>query len=166
MRKTINLILPEPHSGQQYIVESKARFRILACGRRFGKTTIGGNLIIEKALPGYPTAWFAPTYKDLADVWREIRQYTVDITKSANASEHRIELITGGAIDMWSLENKDAGRGRKYKFIVIDEAAKAKNLEETWNEAIRPTLTDYQGGAAFLSTPKGMNFFWRCFTRG
>lgn len=164
--KEYRIKLPSPHDGQQQLIDHQTRFNIVACGRRWGKTTIGGKLIIETALAGHQTAWFAPIYKDLAEVWRDIKQRVKPITASINTQEHRIELITGGVIDMWSLENKDAGRGRKYKRIIIDEAAKVKTLEESWNAAIRPTLTDYKGDAFFLSTPKGMNFFWNCYSRG
>jgi predicted phage terminase large subunit-like protein len=71
----------------------------------------------------------------------------------------RIVLKTGGIIDFWTLEDVNAGRGRKYKRIVIDEAAHAPHLKEIWERAIAPTLTDYKGEAWFISTPNGINFF-------
>ena len=75
--------------------------------------------------------------------------------------------MTGGLIEFWSLkDNPDAGRSRKYKRVVIDEAAKVANLENAWNKAIRPTLADLKGGADFYSTPKGHDFFWKTHTWG
>jgi len=139
---------------------------VLACGRRFGKTTLGQNLVIYPALEGYPVAWFSPTYKMLSEVWREARHILKPIATSINSQEHRIELITGGVIDMWSLDNPDAPRGRKYARVVIDEAAQVVKLEEAWQAVIRPLLTDYKGDAFLLSTPRGMNFFHECFNRG
>lgn len=136
------------------------------CGRRFGKTVLCQDLVIDPALEGYPVAWFAPTYKLLAEPWREIRRTLKPITRSSNATEKRIELITGGSIDMWSLDDQDAARGYKYKRIVVDEAAMVKKLEEAWQAAIRPTLADYQGDAFFPSTPKGMNFYWQMYQWG
>lgn len=63
----------------------------------------------------------------------------------------RIELITGAAIDYWTLDDPSTvARGRKYKRVIIDEAAMARHLEQAWTEAIRPTLTDYRGDAFFL----------------
>jgi phage FluMu gp28-like protein len=124
------------------------------------------DLVIDPALEGYPVAWFAPTYKLLAEPWREIRRTLKPITRSSNATEKRIELITGGSIDMWSLDDQDAARGYKYKRIVVDEAAMVKKLEEAWQAAIRPTLADYQGDAFFPSTPKGMNFYWQMYQWG
>lgn len=80
--------------------------------------------------------------------------------------EHRLELSTGAVVECWSLDDPDAGRGRKYGRVIIDEAAIARNLEEAWEQAIRPTLTDLQGDAWFMSTPKGFNYFHALFERG
>jgi phage FluMu gp28-like protein len=68
---------------------------------------------------------------------------------------------------MWSLDSPDSGRGRAYALVVLDEAALIPNLETAWQESIRPQLTDYQGGAWFLSTPKGtQNYFHTLYQRG
>lgn len=75
--------------------------------------------------------------------------------------------MTGGIIEFWSLaDNPDAGRSRKYAHVVIDEAAKIPNLEKAWSYGIYPTLADLRGGADFLSTPRGHDFFWRAWTWG
>jgi len=50
--------------------------------------------------------------------------------------------------------------------VVVDEAAHVKNLQEVWQQVIRPTLTDLKGGAWFLSTPNGMNYFKTLYDRG
>ncbi len=111
-------------------------------------------------------AWASPTYRMLKEVWLETKRVLAPVTVSSNASDHRIELLTGGVLEMWSLENFDSIRGRKYKRWVIDEAAMVADLEEAWQAVIRPTLTDYKGDAFVLSTPKGMNFFHQGFQRG
>jgi hypothetical protein len=131
-----------------------------------GKSTLGLDAVINTALSGKPAAWFSPTYKMLADVWRDAKRLLHSVTLRVNEQEKRIELLTRGVIDFWSLDNPDAARGRKYALAVIDEAAMVPALAEAWQEAIRPTLTDYQGGAWFLSTPKGRNFFWQLWQRG
>lgn len=135
-------------------------------GRRWGKTVLGRKLIIDPALHGYPAGWFAPSYKMLIDVWRDLRNVLHPVISRSNVQERRIELTTGGVIEMWSLDNPDAGRGRKYARIIIDEAAMVKDLMNVWTSAIRPTLTDYIGDAWFLSTPKGRNGFWQMYQWG
>lgn len=78
-------------------------------------------------------------------------------TSKRNEQLHQIELVTGGLIDFWSLDDPDSGQGRKYHRAIIDEAAKAPKLYQGWENTIRPTLTDYQGDAFILSRPKGKN---------
>lgn len=122
--------------------------------------------LIKPALGGFPVAWMSPTFPMMTEIWRELRNTLAPVTSRVSAQEHRIELITGGIIDLWSLDSFDSIRGRKYKRVVLDEAAMVKNLQEAWNAAIRPTLTDYQGDGWFLSTPKGRGFFWEAYTYG
>lgn len=146
--------------------ESKARYRVMPCGRRFGKTTLVSILLSETMLDGYPTAYYAPTYKQLAFVWRDIKTLLAPVIKDKSETEHRIELLTGGTLDMWSLDTDRPGVGRKYKRAAVDEAGMCGNLEEQWTEAIRPTLTDLRGDALFAGTPKGRNYFWRLYCHG
>jgi hypothetical protein len=142
------------------------RFNAVCCGRRFGKTVMGVNRLVPPALEGFPVAWFAPTYKYLTEVWRDFSRILRPVTRHINKTERRIELITGGVIEFWSMEDEDAGRSRKYKRVVIDEAAKVKGLKARWFEAIRPTLADFRGDADLYSTPKGKDFFFECFCQG
>lgn len=165
---TTEIVVTRPllHGAQQQVVDEARRFNVLQCGRRFGKTTLGVDLAIDPALDGKPAAWFAPTYKLLAEAWRELVRATKDVTARVSQQDKRIELITGGSIDCWSLDTPDAGRGYKYARAVIDEAGIVRDLQEAWEQAIRPTLTDYQGDAWFLGTPKGRNYFHRLFVKG
>jgi hypothetical protein len=138
----------------------------MACGRRFGKTTLAIDLLSDPVLEGYPTAYYAPAYPYLTEIWRDIRQQFAPITKDKSEQEKRLETITGGIIKLWSLDDPDTSRGNKYRRIVIDEAAKVPKLEEAWNNTIRATLADYHGDAFFPSTPRGRDFFWQLYTRG
>ena len=157
--QTIELSLPAPHPGQLAVIQQSKRFNVVCCGRRWGKTVLGMDRLIHLALEGKPVAWFSPSYKLLADTWRELRSRLAPVTRDKSEQEKRIELITGGVIDLWSLDSPDAARGRKYAGVVVDEAAMIPALEEAWQQSIRPTLTDLAGEAWFLSTPKGMNYF-------
>jgi hypothetical protein len=165
---TTEIVVTRPilHRAQQLVVNGAKRFNVLQCGRRFGKTTLGVDLAIDPALDGFPVGWFAPTYKILADAWREIVAATKDITDKLDLKDHRIELITGGVLEFWSLDTPDPGRSRKYKRVLVDEAGIVRNLEDAWNGAIRPTLTDYRGDAWFFGTPKGRNYFHQLFAKG
>jgi predicted phage terminase large subunit-like protein len=159
--RELRLTLPKPHASQRVILDEARRYNVLACGRRFGKTTLGGNLVAEPLLRGRSVAWFAPKYQLLEEAYNDHkRMYAPIMTRAVKSPAPRIELITGAAIDYWTLEDPaTVARGRKYQRVVIDEAAMARYLEAAWTEAIRPTLTDYRGDAFFLSTPKGHNYF-------
>lgn len=166
MTTEILLVRPVLHPAQQRVVDGAKRFNVLECGRRSGKTTLGVDLAIDKALDSLPVGWFAPTYKILADAWRELVTGCADISKRVDQQERRIELLTGGVIECWSLDTPDPARGRKYARVLIDEAGIVRDLEQAWNGAIRPTLTDYRGDAWFFGTPKGHNYFHRLYAKG
>lgn len=166
----VEINLNELHPLQERVLSEADRFNVLCCGRRWGKTTLSEDLLISPddtnngALNGFPVAYFAPTYKMLMEVWREINQTLYGVIKTKSETEKRIELFGGGVIDFWSLEDPNSIRGRKYKRAVLDEAAIARNLEEAFLKVIRPTLTDLQGDGWFLSTPKGKNnYFYDLF---
>lgn len=155
----VQLVIPTLHPAQAQIKNEAKRFNVLNCGRRFGKDILGHELIIDTTLEAYPAAWFAPTYRMMLDTFRDLSNILRPIATKINASDHRIELVTRGLLDFWSLDVADAARGRKYKRAIINEAAMVPNLQDAWNMVIRPTLADYEGEAFFLSTPKGVNFF-------
>jgi len=151
----IQLILPRPHAGQQKIIDECKRFNVVCAGRRFGKSLLGQNRLINTALlKGQPAGWFSPSYKLSSDAWRELVKTLQPITCDISQQERRIELKGGGVLEVWSLDSPDAGRGRGYAAVVIDEAALVASLDQAW-QSIRPMLTDYHGQAWFLSTPKG-----------
>lgn len=147
-------------------MRSRSRFNVLECGRRFGKTKLGVGLLCHAAARGRTVAWFAPTHKLLDEPWREVKRIVKDATANISEQNHKIRLTTGGAIDFWSLDNPDSGRGSKYHRVILDEAGIIRDLQEAWEQTIRPTLTDYRGDAWFLGTPKGRNYFHQLFARG
>jgi len=159
--------LPELHPGQVAVRRGAKRFNVMMCGRRWGKTTLGIDLVTETAIDeGMPAAWLAPTYKFQVDAYRTLTRMLAPIITKQNAQEMRIELLTGGLIDFWTMESGDPGRGRAYRRVVFDEAGLSRNLIECWEEAVRPTLVDHRGDAWFLGTPKGRGQFHRLFLRG
>lgn len=170
LERTVQVELTKPHPTQQEILTEAERFNVLCCGRRWGKTTLAEELILSPddpnngAMNGFPIAYFAPTYKMLMEVWRSMLDISQPIIYYKSDAEKRIELLGGGIIDFWSLDSPDSPRGRKYKRVVIDEAAMVLKLKEAWTKAIRPTLTDLKGDAWFLSTPRGKNnYFYDLF---
>ena len=103
--KELTITLNDPHKGQQQILNERQRFNALACGRRFGKSALAINLLSETSLGGDPAGYFTPTYKLLDGTYNECLEALDPVIKRKN--EHQfIELITGGRIEFWSLENE------------------------------------------------------------
>ena len=161
--------LPRLHAGQLKVKREAKRYNVLDMGRRWGKTTIGLDIIIHPALRGFPVAWYAPQNRTLNEIWERAKVALQPIITRQQESAHTLELNTGGKIEMWSLQDEktaNASRGRKYKLIAIDEAAHISNLKYAWQRVIRPQLTDLKGDAWFYSSPAGMNYFKELWDRG
>jgi len=124
------------------------------------------NYTCEGLVESEPVAWYEPTFKSLQVNWDWFVNTLAPITKTKSERDRTIETITGGALEMWSLQDRDASRGRHYKRAVINEAAFVPHLEYAWNSVIRITLADLQGSAVVSGTPKGRNFFWHLFRLG
>ena len=163
----ISVRLHKLHPGQGRIVQDPARFKVVMCGRRFGKTAVGIRWICDGALAGQPVGWFAPSYKFALEAWRELVQRLKPVTSRISEQDKRLELMTGGVIEVWTLDGDDPARGRKYARVVIDEAGIVRELLDLWQQAIRPTLVDLGGQALILGTPKGRRHgFVTLFNRG
>ena len=123
--------------------------------------------ICRTALNGGKAGWFAPTYKYSAPVYRELEARLRPVLASSNKTDGLLKLVTGGEVEVWTLDSPDAGRSRAYKLIAVDEAAMIPRLRDAWQQALRATLADYQGDAWFLSTPKGIaSAFHELYQRG
>lgn len=162
--QTITITLPRLHDGQQRIKRERGRYNCVVAGRRFGKNVLLHDLCVESALArSQPTAWAAPTYRQLMDDWRTLSDLLQPVTTRRNETEKQIALLGGGILDFWSLDNPDTIRGRKYARFIVNEAGLVARLADIWNLIARPTLIDLEGDAYFAGTPKGRNDFWQLY---
>ena len=157
--------------SQTEIAKDTHRFRVVNCGRRFGKTTLSIEEIKGKAV-AKPSriAYIAPTYQQARDIaWEQLKAELKPIILKIN--ESRLELTTKtlqkgeSLIVLRGWEAIETLRGQKFDFIVVDEIASMRNFWSNWQEVIRPTLTDTRGEALFISTPKGFNHFYELFKK-
>lgn len=164
--KTLKLRLYTPHEGQKVLHRSTARFRVATCGRRWGKTYACANEIAKFAWehPGAVTWWVAPTYRQTMTAYRLITRHFWGAIEKASPSYMRIEWKSGSVTEFRSTDNFDALRGEGLDFLVLDEAAMVPR--EAWEAALRPTLSDRNGRAIIVSTPKGRNWFYHVWARG
>ncbi len=153
----------EPRPLQLDIHRALKRFSVLVCHRRFGKTVLCVNELVDKALrckldrPRY--AYIAPLYKQAKQVaWDYLKEYTRPIPGMvANEAELRVDLPGGRRIQMFGADNPDALRGIYLDGVVLDEYGQMR--PQLWTEVLRPALADRKGWATFIGTPKGRNAF-------
>ena len=150
--------------AQREIINHTARFKVAACGRRFGKTfaSIAAMAKIGR-LPNKKILYVAPSYRMAKQiVWDDLKQMlsAKRWIKRVNESELTITLVNSSQIFLRSADNPDSIRGIGVDFVVIDEAADIPDLENTWNAVIRPTLSDREGGALIIGSPNGRDFFY------
>lgn len=158
-------VLPPLHSGQAEVRQHPARFKVLSCGRRWGKTRLGSALCVEIGMRGGRAWWVAPTYKTGKIGWRSIRFLSQQV-RGADISlgEQLVTFPGGGSVQIRSADDPQGLRGEGLDFVVLDECAYMK--EAAWTEALRPALSDRLGGALFISTPHGLNWFRDLWLRG
>jgi hypothetical protein len=157
--------LSEP---QNTIAHSEARFKVVAAGRRFGKTYLSIREIAYRArIPNREVFYITTSYRAAKMiVWKPLKRRLIDLNwvKKINESELSILLKNGTTISLKGAEDPDKLRGVSLDFAVIDEAADCK-LQSLWGEIVRPALSDRQGGALFIGTPKGKsNPFYDLYT--
>lgn len=156
--------LPPFHPRQREIALDGTRFRVAACGRRFGKTRLGAALCIMTAGKGGRAWWVAPTYPVATVGWRLINRMARQVPGATVRQGDRLVTFPGGGeIQVRSADNPDSLRGEGLDFVVMDECAFIH--EDAWLEALRPALSDRKGRAMFISTPKGRNWFWRLWQK-
>lgn len=157
------------HQTQKEIAKDSHRFRVLCCGRRWGKTTLAVEEIKGVALSkNARIAYIAPTFQQARDIaWQMLIKELKPITKKVNESRLELEVFNtkGGtsSIALRGWEAIETLRGQFFDFIVIDEVASMRNFNVYWQEVVRPTLTDTKGHCMFISTPKGFNHFYDLF---
>lgn len=158
--------IPRLHSGQEQVVREAARFNVLYCGRRFGKTVLGRERASRVLLSGGKVAWFAPDYTYLDRPWEDCKAALSVAIERVSEQKRKIWLRTGGEFHAYTLDKPEPARGEHFDLAIIDEAAIAPKLRRQWPSSIRPTLVDRRGSAWFLTTPQGRNYAHELFELG
>ena len=156
--------------AQKEIAKDRHRFRVVNCGRRFGKTTLSAYELLGFAVSQKEARvpYYAPTRDDARDImWNILQKVAGEAIVDKN--EGRLEITVRNKFGGTSLiplygweavQERRKGVGVKNNFIVLDEVAKYRNFWSGWHEVLRPTLTDTKGHAMFISTPLGFNHMY------
>jgi phage terminase large subunit len=144
--------------------ERTQRWSALVAHRRAGKTVACVNDLLKAALTcdkqSGRFAYIAPQYNQAKDIaWGYVKQFAGVVPGvEFNESELRADLPNGARIRLYGADNPDRLRGIYLDGVVLDEYADMR--PSVWGEIVRPLLTDRQGWATFIGTPKGKNAFW------
>lgn len=146
---------------------TKYRFSVVVVHRRGGKTVDMINVLINAALSNNRGngryAYVAPYLKQAKQVaWDYVKEFSFMIPGvSYNESELSVSFSNGSKLRLYGSDNANAMRGLFFDGVVLDEYADMKPF--VWGEVLRPTLSDHQGWAIFIGTPKGINAFHELF---
>ena len=165
----MEITLFSPHKGQKAVIDgfadSEHKFGIVSCGRQFGKSLLGQNLMLYWLLQGkYKGAWISPIYKQCQKIFEELTNASHQIIKQANKADLTIKFINGSTLQFLSTDNYDSIRGYSFHYMVIDEASYVK--ENAINEAVIPTLSALGKKCLIISTPRSKNWFYNWYLRG
>jgi len=146
---------------QQEVWDSKARFKVVAAGRRTGKSRLAAYQLIFYALQvksGH-VFYVAPTQGQARDImWQTLLEVGHPVVKSSHINNLQITLINGATISLKGADRPETMRGVSLKFLVMDEYADMK--PSVWEQILRPALADQKGSAMFIGTPMGRNHFY------
>ncbi len=162
----------KPHEGQRKLhfpTKDSARFFVMVCGRRFGKTTASAMEATFYASQPNKRIWLVGLSYDKADlmfreVWdKMVKGHPNDIIK-ASEKERYIKFKWDTVVEAKSADNPDSLVGEGLDLLIIDEAAKVR--PRIWDMYLSPTLSDRKGKAVFISTPEGFNWLYDLYLLG
>ena len=152
---------------QQEVMKDESRFKVIAAGRRTGKSHLAAVSLILNALNEKQGKVFyvAPTQGQARDVmWSTIFDIAGDIIEKSHVNNLEITLAGGNTIYLKGADRPDTLRGVSLKHLVMDELAFMK--PDVWESILRPALADRKGSAIFIGTPEGRNHFYDLFIGG
>ena len=153
---------------QQEVFADKTRFKVIAAGRRCGKSRLSAiTLLIEglQCTSGSAVLYVAPTNGQARQIiWDVLMELGRDVIQASHINNMDITLINGAKIYVRGADRPDTLRGVSLTYAVLDEVADIK--PEAWEQVIRASLSDKKGRAMFIGTPKGRNFFYDVFKLG
>jgi len=151
---------------QASIFRDEARFRVVAAGRRYGKSYLATFILLTEALKKKGNYYFiANTYSQARSIlWEILKDKTRGgLASKINEQRLEVELINGSRISLKGGDRPETLRGISLSGVVFDEFASVRNPEDIWQQVVRPALSDQKGFALFISSPAGRNYFYTLY---
>ena len=149
---------------QQEVYSDPTRFKVVAAGRRTGKSRLAAWMLIINALQTDKGQVFyvAPTQGQARDImWQTLLELGNPVITGAHINNLQIKLVNGAMISLKGADRPETMRGVSLKFLVMDEYADMK--PDVWEQILRPALADQKGSAMFIGTPMGRNHFYELY---
>ena len=149
---------------QQEVYSDPTRFKVVAAGRRTGKSRLAAWMLIINALQADKGQVFyvAPTQGQARDImWQTLLELGHPVIAGSHINNLQIRLVNGATISLKGADRPETMRGVSLKFLVMDEYADMK--PDVWEQILRPALTDQKGSAMFIGTPMGRNHFYELY---
>ena len=149
---------------QQEVYSDTTRFKVVAAGRRTGKSRLAAWLLIINALQAERGHVFyvAPTQGQARDImWQTLLELGHPVIAGSHINNLQIKLVNGATISLKGADRPETMRGVSLKFLVMDEYADMK--PDVWEQILRPALADQKGHALFIGTPMGRNHFYELY---
>ena len=146
------------------ILKDDHRFKVLSCGRRWGKTHLALLWLLKGEISPNERRWVVmPTYRQAKVVaFPILKGLFREFGGKINESELSIQL--GEAeIALKGADNEDSLRGVGLSKVVLDEYAYMK--PHVWEEIILPMLATTKGKAMFIGTPNSHNHFYDLYLK-
>ena len=150
---------------QQEVFNDTTRFKVIAAGRRTGKSRLAAWMLIIRGLQADRGHVFyvAPTQGQARDImWQVLMELGHSVIASSHVNNLQIKLVNGATIALKGADRPETMRGVSLRFLVMDEYADMK--PEVWEQILRPALADQKGDALFIGTPMGRNHFYDLYT--
>ncbi len=152
---------------QQEVWTDESRFKVIAAGRRTGKSRLAAWRLIVSALEADKGhVWYiAPTQQQARDImWQQLLELGNPVIASSHVNNMQLTLINGSVISLKGADRPETMRGVALKFVVLDEYADIKPT--VFEQILRPALADLKGRCVFIGTPKGRNHFYDLYKLG
>jgi len=166
---------------QEEILRDRTRNKVVAAGRRAGKSQMGGHRLVPEAFRAWTEMDLLARLGVRREYWIVGPEYS-DAEKEFRVIYNALERLNFLFDHPGTYNNPESGQmqislfdrrfiitaksakypqtlvGEGLSGVVFSEAAKLK--PSVWIKYVRPTLADFNGWAQFGSTPEGKNWFY------
>jgi len=155
-----------PHPSQKEVIEDGGKKKVLACGRRWGKTTLCAYEAAKTLLAPNAIVWVvAPSYELTKRVYDEAAKFLAKIFPPQEGEfvartrpTPNITTNWGSKLECKSTDNPISLLGGEVDLMIVDEAAVMD--DRIYRQYVLPVTHDRDADIFLISTPRGKNWFF------